>query len=55
MEARELVELLKEHLQMSAWARETGVKDTHWGFGDADFFVETDDGTFLVTIGKVSE
>lgn len=57
MEPRELAELVKEHLQVSDWAAEVArVRETRFGFGDSDFFVETEgEGTFLFSVVKVSE
>lgn len=60
MEARDFAEALKEEIQESthpADYRDTPLAavETRWAFGDADFFVETDDGTFLVTVAKVAE
>ena len=57
MEARDFAENLKEELQHPSY--EIGdlpnIAETRWGYGDADFFVETEDGTFLVTVAKVAE
>ena len=57
MEARELAELVKDAIEgaepESCWP--SAIEAT-WGYGDADFFVKTDDeGTFLVSVVKVAE
>lgn len=62
MEARDFAETLKEWIAAGPSYHDGDALallddvDTHWGYGDADFFVETEDeGTFLVTVVKVSD
>lgn len=58
MEARDFAELLKEHFEVTDicdYPTTLPCNEARWGYGDSDFFVETDDGTFLVTVAKVSE
>lgn len=58
MEARDLAETLKDRIERQEHLDELEPLDVEvtWGYGDADFFVKTDDeGTFLVSVVKVAE
>ena len=63
MEAREIAEEIKDCIARARPDAGDALLDgalvnaeTRWGYGDADFFVVTEDeGTFLVTVAKVSE
>jgi hypothetical protein len=58
MEARDLAETLKDRVERSEHLDELDPLgfECSWGYGDADFFVQTeDDGKFLVSVVKVAE
>jgi hypothetical protein len=61
MEARDLAETLKDLVLPAEQLKELGADallhaETSWGYGDADFFIQTeDDGKFLVSVVKVAE
>jgi hypothetical protein len=59
MEARDITEQLKDEVEagiaLSAIDGYDGI-EVSWGHGDSDFFITIpDEGTFLVTVSKVSE
>jgi len=56
MEASDFANEIRETIEI--WLREPGElheSEVTTGFGDADFFIQTDEGRFLVTVAKVSE
>lgn len=55
MGARDVAEMLKDRYQ--SLVQDGDVEGTtHWGYGDADFFIDIEDeGRFLVSVVKVSE